>query len=455
MIEIMMFILGKAPASLSDSQVDPQSVLDSELQHMLLKALLTVAEKFVPVQFSTTFPLTFLDPLLAKLHTTDPDARLLVLRIFQTLIDRKSNLDKLEQPSVEPRSDLVAQKPNFNKQDNTFFIKHGEKIYRELVSVLRSEPVSVEFLEHLHTTTALLLLECNSDDNIRLQMDMVQEIQELAVKNNNSLRLSNANKFALHATCISQLAVLSFVVRLPDIFEYKDRLVSLRRSLVPHLLPPLEIEYSPDIDPDDQLEQSLIDLEPVKAALKDCGRYTDKTGGTGGSQSLRNSRANSPRHSPRNSWIESVHSVQRRPSSVSVSSITVDVDSCASSPGILRRPPIVEVSFAEMKRALAEPSLKDRESEEKLRKELQEKFLTATFSELCSLTLANKPQESLYQCLTDIYGRTGSVYSVLGGEGGNSRKSSLSVDTTDIMSPVRPEVHKPMYEEYFPELFMY
>merc|ERR550519_1736391 len=132
MIEIMMFILGKAPASMAD-QMDPHSV-DSELQHMLLKALLTVAEKFVPVQFSTTFPVTFLSPLLEKLHSPDPDARLLVLRIFQTLIDRKNNLEKLEQPSVEPRSDLLAQKPNINKQDNTFFLKHGEKIYRELLS---------------------------------------------------------------------------------------------------------------------------------------------------------------------------------------------------------------------------------------------------------------------------------------------------------------------------------
>jgi len=461
MIEIMMFILGKAPQSLTESQMDQQSALDSELQHMLLKALLTVAEKFVPVQFSTTFSLTFLEPLLAKLHSQDPDAKMLVLRIFQTLIDRKGNLDKLECPSVEPRADLVAQKPNFNKQDNAFFVKHGEKIYREMISVLKSEPVSVEFLEQYHTTTSLLLLECNSDENIRYQMDMIHEIQELAF-NKNSLRLSNANKFALHSTCISQLSMLSFVVRLPDIFEYKDRLVSMRRSLVPHLLPPLEEEYSPDIDPVENLEQSLIDLEPVKAALKDCGRYSDKTGVAGARSSLQSSRANSPRHSPRNSWMESVHSVQRRPSSVSVSSVTVDVDSCASSPGIIRRPPAVEVGFAEMKRALAEPSVKDRELEEAAKRQLHDKFLTATFSELCSLTLSSKPPESLYQCIAEIYERqahTGinsSAYS-LGGEANSqsSRKSSLSVDTTDLMSPVKPILKKPLYEEYFPELFMY
>jgi len=450
MIEIMMFILGKAP-----HQVDNEQSVDSELQHMLLKALLTVAEKFVPVQFSTTFPITFLSPLLDKLHSPDPDARLLVLRIFQTLIDRKNNLEKLEKPTVEPRSDLLAQKPNFNKQDNTFFLKHGEKIYRELVRVLKSETIGVEFLEHFYTTVALLLLECNSDENIRMQLDLIGETQELATNNDYKLRLSNANKFALHSTCVSLLSMLSFVVRIPDIFEYKDRLVSLRRQLVPHLLPPLEEDYSPDLDPNLNIESALIDLEPVKIALREAGRYSDRQGSQ--NHSLRNSRASSPsaRHSPRNSWIESVH-VQRRPSSVSVSSVQVDVDSCASSPGILRKPVNIEVTFAEMKRALAEPSMKEREVEEKGRKQLQEKFQTASFGELCELTLANRNTETLYQCLADIYsrGQFGQGAYEMGSRKSSIGGASASYDTTDLLSPVKG-VQKPIYEEYFPELFTY
>ena len=39
-----------------------------------------------------------------------------MLKIFQTLVDRKGNLDKLSQPTVEPSADLVAQKANVNKQ---------------------------------------------------------------------------------------------------------------------------------------------------------------------------------------------------------------------------------------------------------------------------------------------------------------------------------------------------
>ena len=125
MIEVMNFVLSRTPARAADS--DPAS---AELQLMLLRALLAVAVKVEPVQFPATFPPQFLAPLLDKLRSPDPEVRLLVLSIFQNLIDRRNNLTKLKQPSVEPRSDLQVQKPNINKQDNKFFEKHGELIYR-------------------------------------------------------------------------------------------------------------------------------------------------------------------------------------------------------------------------------------------------------------------------------------------------------------------------------------
>jgi hypothetical protein len=47
---------------------------------------------------------------------SDLFVRLLVLKIFQTLVDRKGNLEKLSQPTVEPATDLINQKANANKQ---------------------------------------------------------------------------------------------------------------------------------------------------------------------------------------------------------------------------------------------------------------------------------------------------------------------------------------------------
>ena len=47
--------------------------------------------------------------------------------------------------------------------------------------MLRSEAVGVEFLEHFYSTCALLLLECNSDENIRMQLNLIIDIQVLVI----------------------------------------------------------------------------------------------------------------------------------------------------------------------------------------------------------------------------------------------------------------------------------
>jgi len=439
MIEIMMFILSKSPSKVD---YDQEETMDSELHHMSLKALLTVAEKYVPVQFATTFPMQFLIPLLNMLRSPDPDIRLLVLKIFHTLIDRKSNLDKLDQSTVEPRSDLFAQKANFNKQDNIFFAKHGERFYSELLRVIKDETNSPEFLEHIWITCSLLILECNSDENVALLFDFIMDIQAVATLTTSNPQLRLADRFALHAICISLLGILAFVVRIPDIFEYKERLVAIRRSTASHLLPPIEESYCADLDPNENLEYVLIDFEPINIALKNEGRKIDKQGST----SLRNSRHNSPRNSPRQSGLFERTGSLRRPSTVSVSSIALDMDSAASSPGIMRRSLNEDLSFAALKRALAEPTAWEKEEAEMKKNQIQEKFRTASFGELCKMTASAGAEESLHNCLNEVFGR-----SVFNDQAMARKGSSCAIVTVD--SPEK--IQKPIYEEYFPELFMY
>ena len=147
-------------------------------------------------------------------------------------------------------------------------------------------------------------------------------------------------------------------------------------------------------------------------ALREAGRYTER-GGRG--HNVKTSRGSSPApglqtprgSSPRISWTDRDSGVARRPSCISVSSVTVDVDSCASSPGIRRRPAVTEFSFAEMKRALAEPTQREKEEAERARRAMLERFQTASFSELCEMSAASRPAhtETLYQCLSDIYSK--------------------------------------------------
>jgi hypothetical protein len=56
--------------------------------------------------------------------------------------------------------------------------------------------ISAEFHEHIWTTCALLLLECNSDENIGYQIDLMRDIQELASNSAHNIRLNYASRFA-------------------------------------------------------------------------------------------------------------------------------------------------------------------------------------------------------------------------------------------------------------------
>ena len=67
------------------------------------------------------------------------------------------------------------------------------------------------------------------------------------------------------------------------------------------------------------------------------------------------------------------------------------------------------------------------EEEEKLVKEM---FQTASFKELCDMTMKTKQSKNLYNCLDDIF----------------------KIKTADKLNVDVYE--RPIYEEYFPEMFL-
>ena len=83
------------------------------------------------------------------------------------------------------------------------------------------------------------------------------------------------------------------------------------------------------------------------------------------------------------------------------------MDSRASSPGIVRNQVLLD--FKDIKRATDPPTNREKENAENARKELLEKYKTASFGELCQMTLDSRPKETLYQCLTDIYSKVRTI----------------------------------------------
>ena len=68
--------------------------------------------------------------------------------------------------------------------------------------MIRSESFGIEYLEQFYITVSLLLLECNSDDNIRLQLELIGELQDLATTTDSTLRLKMLTSL-LCTLCVS------------------------------------------------------------------------------------------------------------------------------------------------------------------------------------------------------------------------------------------------------------
>lgn len=97
-IEIMMFIMGKVSYNQSD-RINSIGKGDVLLQSILLKSLLKVGTKYQTIHLNTTFPPSFLQPLLRMSLASDAEMRLLVQQIFHTLIDRHRNSAKFTKPT--------------------------------------------------------------------------------------------------------------------------------------------------------------------------------------------------------------------------------------------------------------------------------------------------------------------------------------------------------------------
>ena len=129
--ENMTFILSKIPMDAHGR--DP---VDTDIQHIFMKALFSVAEKHTSTLFSSTFSTQLLHSLLRLLNATDADVRLLVVQTFQILVDRHGNLEKLSVPTICPAGlglNGFLSKPNradqLFVQKSVFKVFQGRKMY--------------------------------------------------------------------------------------------------------------------------------------------------------------------------------------------------------------------------------------------------------------------------------------------------------------------------------------
>ncbi|PSN53111.1 Protein EFR3 cmp44E [Blattella germanica] len=426
-IEIMMFIMSKVPYPSLDHLRGFNGPGDVLLQNILLKSLLKVGTKYQTIHFNTTFPMSFLEPLLRMSLAADPDMRLLVQKILHTLIDRHHNLEKLLKPSINIADlELVLEKSS--RPDIIFIRKHGPEIYRSLYESLEQANNTVENIEAVYTTLALLCVELASEETVMEMLRLVISIQDTALTNGS---LSTAQKNNLHAVVASLLILIPNVVSITPLMEYAEKVLEARKKAgAVHLLPDLLVHYDPEVclsptqlGPDVLVDQVAV-TECLKGAGFDVARLQLVTPyGAGGPPGM-----NLGGH--RHSWVEtSMHA-----SAADLNNIQME------------KHPQEELTFEAMKKILTESSENAKEAEEERRLQLSQTFRTADFRDLVDRTHVN--DDALQNKLNEIF-------------------SKLPTGLTDTIRPPptptpgtkqdNDHLHlnnPPAYEILFPELFM-
>ncbi|KAK9295422.1 hypothetical protein QLX08_010257 [Tetragonisca angustula] len=419
-IEIMMFIMSKVPYSQPDRIVSVGKG-DVLLQSILLKSLLKVGTKYQTIHLNTTFPPSFLEPLLRMSLAADAEMRLLVQKIFHTLIDRHQNIIKLARPTVNvAQLDLTIEKAS--RPDVIFIRKHGPEIYLALYESLELASNKVENVESIYTTLALLAVELASEETVLELLRLVLSLQDLALT---SSQISVSLKFNLHAIVISLLVLISYVCNITSLMDYASKVVEVRRKEAPHLLPDLQSQYDTGLS--SRLAPALlVDQTVLSECLKGAGLDSGKLQQGSGYSSI------SLQH--RHSWVDSAG----RNSLGDINSGATELDSGGSSPGVQKKLPGEELTFESMKRILTENN-NNHVMEEEKRLQLSHLFRNAPFQDLVSKT---QPKHDVLQSkLSEIF-------------------NTLSVDPRNTSQPGGPPTdtkpsQAPAYEIHFPELFVY
>ncbi|XP_026841195.1 protein EFR3 homolog cmp44E isoform X2 [Drosophila persimilis] len=423
-IEIMLFIMNTVP--------DPskKSKGDQMLQNILLKSLLKVGTQYSTVSFEKAFPASFLQPLLKMARAPHDPTRLIVMQIFQALLDRHQNDQVLSSVSVKQYPALSQEPPS--RSDIIFTHKHGSHIMQALIDSMALSD-RVDALSASYNTAALLIVEMSSSETVQEFLLFILGIQEVA---NTVETLGAVHKCNLHAISIALLVLISRVSGINNLLEYAQKIVDARREEATYFLPPLlESKKVATKSLNLSLPHLAIDKLALGECLQNAGMDAQRLN-TGAPYTL--NQTDNPGH--RHSWVESVSShLTQRNSSADLTVYNGDVDSVNSSPGVCKKILAPEFNFDAMKRALAEPTEAAKREQRERQMQIVRTFREGEFDDLVRRT---EPKHDLIQNrLNELF---------------NSLAVERQITQSDSkVAQLQGSNEKPIYETNFPELFYY
>uniref|UniRef100_A0A1I8NRE8 Protein EFR3 homolog cmp44E n=1 Tax=Stomoxys calcitrans TaxID=35570 RepID=A0A1I8NRE8_STOCA len=416
-IEIMLFIMNTVP------DLSKKSKGDQMLQNILLKSLLKVGTQYSTVSFEKAFPASFLQPLLKMARAPHDPTRIIVMQIFQALLDRHQNEKVLSAVSIKPYAALSQETPS--RSDIIFTHKYGANIMQALIDSMALSD-KLDSLTSSYNTAALLIVEMACGETVQEFLLFILGIQQVATTSDD---LSVIHKCCLNIIAMALLTLIARVTGINSLLEYAQKIIEDRKQEATYFLPPLLDSRKSNKTYNLSLPHLAIDKMALAECLQSAGMDFNRLQ-TGVPYSL--NQMDNPGH--RHSWVESVsNTMTQRNSSADLTAYNGDADSISSSPGVSKKALAPEYTVDAMKRYLAEPSESVKKEQLEKQKQIVRTFRESDFEELMRRT---EPKHDVIQNrLNDLF-------------------NSLAIDNKTPQSTTSQN-EKPIYETNFPELFYY
>jgi len=107
-----------------------------------------------------------------------------------------------------------------SRSDTIFIRKHAQDIYVSIYESLEMTNNTVDNIEAVYTTLALICIELLSEETVLDFIRLILSIQDLAITN---AVLSTQQKFHLHALVVSIMLLAAVVIDLHPLKDYVDK----------------------------------------------------------------------------------------------------------------------------------------------------------------------------------------------------------------------------------------
>ncbi|KAL1373944.1 hypothetical protein pipiens_001679 [Culex pipiens pipiens] len=431
-IEIMLFIMNTVP--------DPskKNKGDTLLQNILLKSLLKVGTQYRTVSFEKAFPVSFLQPLLKMARASSLPIRVIVMQIFQQLLDRHQNQHLMNLISINNYPTLTVEQPS--RSDILFTHKYGSNILQALIDAMTQEN-NMEILKPTYNTAGLMVVEMACGETVQEFLLFVLGVQQVAIT---EAELSPKHRCNLHSIAISLLILIGRCTGISTLVEYAEKIIQARMEEATYLLPPLlDNEKSAPNTLNTNLPHLMVDKLAIAECIQQAGLEHSRVQ-TGTPYSLHQTDMSAHRHS----WVDTSSAARNS----IVDANYNDIESVSSSPGVQKRSLASEFNFESMKRVLAEPTEASKREAREKQAAIGRTFRETAFEDLVRRT---EPKHDVIQDkLNEIFNSL-STERQIGSCAGQLAKLEASAVDGGGAGGVKLNQQRAVYENNFPELFFY